>query len=901
MEWLMVLFLGGLWLPSVALVLIALVVLLTRGKKEANREILSSLGAHSLPPPFNDRDPSHAREDHQRVNEQIRISPVRLIGVNGEQLGVVSTQQALDMARAANLDLVEVAPSERPPVCKIMDYGNPLSAIALEQKAKRRRCPQCGTEVRPDAPEGLCPQCLLKEAMKSEADLERETGATAAHPACSKSPDLEELGQYFPQLEIVELLGQGGMGIVYKARQRRLDRFVALKILPGQAGGDSAFAERFAREARALAKLTHPSVVTVYDFGESDGRFYLLMEFVEGVNLRHLLRERRLKPEEALKIVPQICEALQYAHEQGVIHRDIKPENILLDKKGHVKIADFGLAKLLGAKATDSALTGSQQIMGTFHYMAPEQMERPLTVDHRADIYSLGVVFYEMLTGELPMGRFAPPSQKVQVDVRLDEVVLRALEKEPERRYQHASDVKAEVETIQDSALGSGGPHGANQENMNLRERRVSLKHDLPVSPSSLLNSPGTLGILLCVLGIGAGFIPAVIRHLNPSVAGYQVYRRLQPHQLAGHSQQVSVPDTGMFRLDGEISPEWCCITATFLALGVFLIATHSVWRMAIRRGFAMLLAGTAVLVLNVLRAQPMFGSAELSTTPYIGFYVAAALAVGLLILGAMALRFALMNSNPDADAQAMSFMRRKLHSLWESALSICVGSRVKEASSTLTGEDLNDAHLRSATLEEERAMRSDAQLPGTTPEAYPVECSPKLSAMEKLGSRGCLLWFLIVTFAFIVIAIMAGLALYTVTLESSTAGVTVDVVAPTGSDVRRIQGTWLAISVEHNGQVAPNREVEGVTMTFGGDKVKVIGFKGIHEEEEGTFQLGSTQRPKWLDLTLAKRRMPGIYKLDADSLTICVTQDEGGERPKTFTTDRGTALSLIVLKRQKP
>jgi serine/threonine protein kinase len=121
-----------------------------------------------------------------------------------------------------------------------------------------------------------------------------------------------------------------------------------------------------------------------YDFGESGGRFYLLMEFVDGVNLRQLLRERRLRPEEALQVVPQICEALQYAHEQGVVHRDIKPENILLDRKGHVKIADFGLAKLLGPKATDSALTGSQQIVGTPHYMAPEQMERPLAVDHRA-------------------------------------------------------------------------------------------------------------------------------------------------------------------------------------------------------------------------------------------------------------------------------------------------------------------------------------------------------------------------------------------------------------------------------------------------------------------------------------------------------------------------------------
>ena len=146
--------------------------------------------------------------------------------------------------------------------------------------------------------------------------------------------------------------------------------------------------------------------------------------------------------------MPKICEALQYAHEQGIVHRDIKPENILLDKSGRVKIADFGIAKMIGDEAGQQTLTGTKEAVGTPHYMAPEQIEKPLTVDHRADIYSLGVVFYEMLTGELPLGKFQPPSAKVQIDVRLDEVVLHALEKEPERRYQQASQVRTAVETI---------------------------------------------------------------------------------------------------------------------------------------------------------------------------------------------------------------------------------------------------------------------------------------------------------------------------------------------------------------------------------------------------------------------------------------------------------------------
>ncbi|MCL5097295.1 MAG: protein kinase, partial [Candidatus Omnitrophica bacterium] len=199
-----------------------------------------------------------------------------------------------------------------------------------------------------------------------------------------------------------------------------------------------------------------------------------LMEYVDGVNLRQMLRAQRLSPREAMAIVPQICEALQYAHDQGIVHRDIKPENVLVDKQGRVKIADFGLAKLLGKEPPVERLTQPAEVMGTPQYMAPEQLERPLEVDHRADIYSLGVVFYEMLTGELPLGRFAAPSRKVEVDVRLDEVVLRALEKEPERRYQEASKVKTDVEQIASTtpktppgaAAGTQGKENEAQQNL---------------------------------------------------------------------------------------------------------------------------------------------------------------------------------------------------------------------------------------------------------------------------------------------------------------------------------------------------------------------------------------------------------------------------------------------------
>jgi tRNA A-37 threonylcarbamoyl transferase component Bud32 len=288
---------------------------------------------------------------------------------------------------------------------------------------------------------------LLKGIISSAHDAAKSAHAEATTPhGGTSAPAVDELAPLFPQLELLELIGQGGMGAVYKARQTSLDRLVAVKVLPPEAGRDPAFAERFHREARALARLSHPNIVAVHDVGKAGDFYYFVMEYVDGANLRQVLRDGQLTPEQALRIVPQICDALQYAHEEGIVHRDIKPENILLDRKGRVKIADFGLAKLLGRDTGNFTLTGSRQVMGTLYYMAPEQVERPLDVDHRADIYSLGVVFYEMLTGQLPVGRFPMPSEKAGTEAFLDEVVLRALEREPERRYQHASEVKTDVE-----------------------------------------------------------------------------------------------------------------------------------------------------------------------------------------------------------------------------------------------------------------------------------------------------------------------------------------------------------------------------------------------------------------------------------------------------------------------
>jgi hypothetical protein len=344
-----------------------------------------------------------------------------------------------------------------------------------------RRCPQCGSQLKADVPEGLCPSCLLQRGIATEG------GVPAGQPAFVP-PTIAELARLFPQLEIIEAIGKGGMGAVYKARQPALDRFVALKILAPRPGNELDFASRFSREARALARLSHPNIVAVYDFGVVSGispdatrLSYFIMEFVDGPNLRQVQQAGRLAPREALEIIPQICTALQFAHDEGIVHRDIKPENVLLDKKGRVKIADFGLAKILGQEAKDFRLTGARDVMGTPHYMAPEQVENPQEVDHRADIFSLGVVFYEMLTGELPLGRFQPPSARVQVDVRFDEVVMRALEKEPGRRYQHVSEVKQRVETI------AGSPGAGDSPAMNMARERGNAGRG--AGPDSKVNS----------------------------------------------------------------------------------------------------------------------------------------------------------------------------------------------------------------------------------------------------------------------------------------------------------------------------------------------------------------------------------------------------------------------------
>lgn len=303
-------------------------------------------------------------------------------------------------------------------------------------------------------------------------------------------PTAEELQPSFPQYEIREMLGRGGMGAVYKGWQKRLDRFVAIKILPPQLEEAHVnFGERFQREAKAMARFAHPGIVSVYDAGETaDGLLYFVMEFIDGTDVQRMLTaQRHLSPEQALTITGQVCDALDYAHRRGVIHRDIKPSNIMVDAEGRVKVTDFGLAKV----ATDDSaalLTATHAYLGTPDFMAPESWQGAGKVDHRADLYAVGVMLYRMLTGQLPRGRFDPASQRVPgLDVRFDSIIDHALQTDPEKRYSSASEIRTDLQKIHTVPLAA-----AQTAILESGPLPPPIPHTPPVSPTPATPIPPT-------------------------------------------------------------------------------------------------------------------------------------------------------------------------------------------------------------------------------------------------------------------------------------------------------------------------------------------------------------------------------------------------------------------------
>ena len=281
--------------------------------------------------------------------------------------------------------------------------------------------------------------------------LERPT-----EPLGPRVPTISQLNEILPNYEVTDLIGRGGMGAVFKAVQPNLDRHVAIKILPiGLAEGqdDLQFVERFKQEAKAMAKLNHPSIVHVHDFGEATTPkgtlLYFIMEFIQGSDIREHLKEKggQLKPEPAHSIISDVLDALGFAHESGIIHRDIKPANIMLNLHGRVKVADFGVAKALGAGG--DVHTQTNMMLGTPDYVAPEARDLGSAVDGRADLFAAGAMLYEMLSGKLPRGAFKPASEiSSDIDPRYDDIIVKALQPDPGDRYQTAKEFQEDLDQI---------------------------------------------------------------------------------------------------------------------------------------------------------------------------------------------------------------------------------------------------------------------------------------------------------------------------------------------------------------------------------------------------------------------------------------------------------------------
>lgn len=290
---------------------------------------------------------------------------------------------------------------------------------------------------------------LGSEAWTLQAGVPTTSGGQRSSGTGWEPPSVEHLQLLLPNYEILGLLGRGGMGAVYKARQISLDRLVAIKILPSDIHDEEVnYGERFKNEARTMARLSHPAIVSLIEFGEtSEQLLYMVLEFIEGTDVAQMLEERPiLPPEEALRIAAHMCDALGYAHSHHVIHRDIKPANVMLDKEGRVKVADFGLAKMATG---DSGLTQTNMVMGTPDYIAPETYLGMHLADHRADIFAVGVMLYRMITGSVPRGSYLKPSHKVRgLDPRLDGIIEKAMEEEREARYQSAAELRAAIDEV---------------------------------------------------------------------------------------------------------------------------------------------------------------------------------------------------------------------------------------------------------------------------------------------------------------------------------------------------------------------------------------------------------------------------------------------------------------------
>ncbi len=311
------------------------------------------------------------------------------------------------------------------------------------------------------------------------------------------APDPADLAPFFPGYEIQSLIATGGMGAVYCAVQKSLDRTVALKILPVELSKDAAFCAGFEAEAKAMARLNHPNLIGVYDFGEVNGMLYIIMEYVPGQSIYHSAYGIKLAPQEVIRLVTGICNGLAHAHENGILHRDIKPANILLDLNAEPKIGDFGLARPVGSKIEEG-----EEIFGTPHYTAPEVVDDPHSVDYRADIFSVGVLLHELLTSKLPADDTRPASVIAHCDPRFDTIIRKATQPLPAARYSSAMEIARDLQAISSSTvpLAKRGPT-ASVQRPSPAGRHSTHRHPLPKKKSG----GGGIVVFLIIAAVAGG------------------------------------------------------------------------------------------------------------------------------------------------------------------------------------------------------------------------------------------------------------------------------------------------------------------------------------------------------------------------------------------------------------